>query len=624
MSRKFLRLSQIFSALFLFAPTLDSHAVCKTCDVRSTREDSPTFCDDIYENVCRKNETRPTVSSPVLGNVSSQSIDVALESFNKNKPIMKGMFAADPNQSDYVTDILEPGYRKFMAAQGEKTYRGFAKKIFGADYKINLSEDLEKEWEFFFTRDANEQAHRKLFPDYDACEKQRKVFDKTLADRDHDQNGNGFKDLWSQMLNFRSNLIEQLKAYYSKDIKAFAQSYFAEMCKQRSQDLSADDKKRCSNFSLLRKEVIELTAEEPTQDREKREKELVKKWFVLPQEWIGSTASEAAKDGSNVRNLVSQVFYSLADLCSNRDSAFKFALIKTENELFYERFLQSKTFIEYSLDTFATKERQEKVQALGTQVKSTIRERLSALPCASKEDLARVREDFDRIQISPLEKPNETAYRTNQNGEKVLKTPEWGDPGTPLHALFSMGSARLFTSTNAEYFGKNSKQPPRIMLYGDLYKNAAKSPEDARFWIAHEIGHHFASHASEMYYPSLIGCFKALRSCLEPKTKDNVRPYQMNESIADVVAAEYTASELEKLPAQSRREEFRKYMPTLCRWEKEASDRFADFSFDTHADQIIRLNYLVGGNKKLRKALGCSLESKKVPVCELNLEGVSP
>jgi len=249
------------------------------------------------------------------------------------------------------------------------------------------------------------------------------------------------------------------------------------------------------------------------------------------------------------------------------------------------------------------------------------------MKCAPQDQMDLAMKELDKITVSDLEPAKPSDLVQDPLRIPVLKEKSWGEYANARDMVFASASPWFFTTENAGYVPKYGLRSPTILIQGKLYLESEERPNDIKAILAHEFGHHLDPVKSGSYsYPEVAKCYGGVMACLKAKNKIHSQDFQMGETLSDVYSAEYMASELEKLPAQERRAALPSYIYSFCRWENEAQNRKAEmFSEkeygvsmnDVHPDIMIRLNQTIGGNKKLRQALGCSLSSEKVPVCEL-------
>ncbi len=611
---------EIVAVVILFSnlSSTTADAACSACTVRSSREDSPAFCDDLKTNVCKKikkNEIQEQLKNSVIQ--APRSDRDASANFEGSK--FRGGI-------DYLTEYIEPGYEMRLKEAGVSNYADYAAKMLGGKFKVECSPAHEADWKTFFTAGTNRELYKKLFPELASCSKIVSSFTDRMAKAS--KNNLKIQKIRAEAIEYRKKLKEDLIQQHSKNVRAFVQNYVSSLCyryfKEYPEDkhyLSDEDQKKCSAYSDMRQEVAAFPDENDPGYAEKAQT-FVRKWMIEPEDKFGDFKIDPKNGITDLETSTNLLIGGLDAVCAYRNDAQVFGIKKLENDLYYG-FFRSKTFIESVFDKLITPERQAKVKKIGAKVRDWMVSKIQGLKCAPKKAIEDAIADLKEIETSPYERPKDSEYEKDIYGNLVLRDPAWGEYASATYTIFGAGNPEFFKDTNARYRGSFGKRKPYAFVSGDNYRRIDSNEEIVEVSLAHEFGHALdIDGVMGASRPEFAQCYSSTLECLMKGTRGQIRADQLDETVADVYRAEYLADELLKVPVEDRRRELGKYMELLCNYEEESASDFSTFQNDPHPDWILRINSILGGNKKLRKTLGCSLESNKVPVCEFSFGGL--
>jgi hypothetical protein len=187
--------------------------------------------------------------------------------------------------------------------------------------------------------------------------------------------------------------------------------------------------------------------------------------------------------------------------------------------------------------------------------------------------------------------------------------------------IFSGPSLSFFTQLNAFYtpqvqFGKMKMEEQVNMMPAFVY-NLDKNPYAFLSVVAHEAGHKIGPMVSKINGYDLEPEYRELLNCYKDNKSIKLEEHQKDETIADYISSEVLARQIQKLPAEKRKQALMSSMEDFCIFDDYGNHNHSISCKGSHPENSLRVGGVYGANPSIRKIMGCEKDSPKFKSCGL-------
>jgi len=602
----------IFYLLLVFSISFSASAENKSCLVckfpmaqESEKSGETSPCDDLFGASCLGSDGKPKYAG------TSKNIPAEL-----GKPIKE---ARDKTAK-------EMGFKGIDDAIKQKL------KESGIDLKDNPDEEAFK----ILTMDGGAitfggENAKKLYTSAEQCDKDTKelqgiqYFGITEAP--------ALNDVVKKYEGFYEKYKSLAIKHYVKDIPNFISSNIGNKCNQlkstsstspyKSED-NQEIMKACENFQKIKRQAIDLFRAEGTPEYDKKAEAFVRE-NILP-ELKYNYSSSAATPGTpqaekteveKIREKITSMSVSSASVCSSYTMTLESAARKTVSELM-EKVSKSKTTVDGVIDAFYSADRKKLAMAIYNSTRADVQDLAKGFVKDNKKR-GEILDGYDSLKLFWMEKPLESSYIL-KDGVKVLDTDKMTMTDM-TGQIFSDPSLSFFTQINAFYtpqisLGKLKMEEQVNMMPAFVYM-MDKNPYGFLSVVAHEAGHKIGPMVSKINGYDLAPEYRELISCYKDNKSIKLEENQQDETIADYVSSEVLARQIQKLPAEKRKQALMSSMEDFCIFDDFGNNQHSVMCKGTHPENSLRVGGVYGANPSIRKIMGCEKDSAKFKTCGL-------
>jgi hypothetical protein len=372
---------------------------------------------------------------------------------------------------------------------------------------------------------------------------------------------------------------------------------------------------KCKNFPLIFEKAVELYRQEGSSDYDIKALAFVKE-NQLPVIFEKPTPEDEIIPGKIEYNAYRNQGY---QSCNNLKSAITSATQKVTQSLVLD-IAKSKNVVEHMIDSYYSPERKTTVLEIFNSSKNDIKELLPRITKDSKK-LEKIAKGYDQVKLAWLEKPQESLYeKSKKTGLTILKeNPDYYDE---VAMAFSDPRLSYFTEINAFYTpiimeGQDVAAIDTVHMMPYFLKTAENNKYGFMSVVAHEAGHKIGPMVSKANGHDLNPEWQELIDCYRSSDSIKLSSNQKDETIADYIASEVLAKEIEKLNPSDRREAFKNSMSAFCIFSDASICNHIMALDEAHPENIFRINGIYAANPKLREVIGCSGISSNYKSCSL-------
>lgn len=421
--------------------------------------------------------------------------------------------------------------------------------------------------------------------------------------------------------------------HFAKDIPNFFNNNIGSKCNQ-VKNLSSSPSykpennleivKACADFQRIKKQAIDLYRAEGSEGYDQKAEDFVRV-NILPELYLEPVVLTGSSTGTTpvfekteldkLKDKVGKEISSSYIVCASYSSVIENAGRKIIQDLNVSK---SKTTVDGIIDSFYTEERRKIAMSLFNNARADVQD-LAKSFVKDTQKRGDILDGYDSLKLFWMEKPAESAY-TIKDGVRVLDIENARLTDMTAH-VFSDPSLSFFTQVNAFYtpqvqFGKMVIEEQVNMMPAFVY-NIDKNPYAFLSVVAHEAGHKIGPSVSKMNgydlgpeYSELLGCYKDSKSI-------KLEAHQKDETIADYISSEVLARQIQKLPAEKRKQALMSSMEDFCIFDDWGSQSHSVSCKGAHPENSLRVGGVYGANPSIRKIMGCEKESAKFKTCGL-------
>lgn len=421
--------------------------------------------------------------------------------------------------------------------------------------------------------------------------------------------------------------------YYAKDIPNFISNNIGSKCNQLKSTSSSSSYKpednqeivrACDNFQKIKRQAIDLYRAEGTADYDKKAEAFVRE-NILPELKYSYNSSSSSTttppektEAEKLRDKISGIMNSTSyNVCSGYTSVVENAGRKVVSDLMGQ-ISKSKTTVDGVIDSFYTADRKKLAMTIYNSARSDIQD-LSRGFVKDPKKRGDILDGYDSLKLFWMEKPQDSAY-TVKDGIKVLDTDKMAMTDM-TGMIFSDPSLSFFTEVNAFYtpqvsFGKMKMDEQVNMMPAFVYM-MDKNPYAFLSVVAHEAGHKIGPMVSKINGYDLSPEYRELIVCYKDNKSIKLEDHQQDETIADYISSEVLARQIQKLPAEKRKQALMSSMEDFCIFDDYGNHQHSVTCKGSHPENSLRVGGVYGANPSIRKIMGCENDSPKFKTCGL-------
>lgn len=603
--------------LFLFYITTSSigYAQQKSClvcsfpmSVESSKAGETEPCDDLFGASCMGADGKPKYTG------ISKEMPKEL-----SKPIKE---ARDKTAK-------EMGFKDFDDAIKAKL------KNAGIDLKENPDEEAFKSLKMEGgTITYGGDNAKKLYSSVEQCDKDQKELQGTsyysLTE------ATALNDLLKKYESFGSKYRELSIKHFAKDIPNFISNNIGNKCNQLKSSSSTSTYKPeenqeivkgCDNFQKIKRQAIELYRSEGTADYDKKAEAFVRENMLPELRYSYSSSTTSTTGGATpapekteverLRDRIGAISNSSYSVCQNYSSTVENAGRKVVQDLM-EKVSKSKTTVDGVIDSFYTEDRKKTAMSLYNNARADVQDLAKGFVKDNKKR-GDILDGYDSLKLFWMEKPADSAY-TTKDGVRVLDI-EKASLTDMTAQIFSDPSLSFFTQVNAFYtpqvqFGKLKMEEQVNMMPAFVY-HIDKNPYAFLSVVAHEAGHKIGPMISKINGYDLEPEYRELLACYKDNKSIKLEEGQKDETIADYISSEVLARQIQKLPADKRKQALMSSMEDFCIFDDYGNHTHSVNCKGGHPENSLRVGGIYGANPSIRKIMGCEKDSPKYKTCGL-------
>lgn len=475
---------------------------------------------------------------------------------------------------------------------------------------------------------------KKLYSSVEQCDKEQKELQGTSYYNLTE--ASALNDLLKKYESFASKHRELSVKHFAKDIPNFISNNIGNKCNQlKSSSTSSSSSykpeenqeivKACENFQKIKRQAIDLYRAEGTADYDKKAEDFVRE-NMLPElkysyssatSTSGTTPAPEKTEVEKLRDKISALSSSSYSVCQNYSSVIENAGRKVVQDLM-EKVSKSKTTVDGVIDSFYTEDRKKLAMSLYNTARADVQDLAKSFVKDNKKR-GDILDGYDSLKLFWMEKPTDSAY-TTKDGVKVLDI-EKASLTDMTAQIFSDPSLSFFTQVNAFYtpqaqFGKMKMEEQVNMMPAFVY-NLDKNPYAFLSVVAHEAGHKIGPMVSKINGYDLEPEYRELLNCYKDNKSIKLEEQQKDETIADYISSEVLARQIQKLPAEKRKQALMSSMEDFCIFDDYGNHNHSISCKGSHPENSLRVGGVYGANPSIRKIMGCEKDSPKFKTCGL-------
>lgn len=454
--------------------------------------------------------------------------------------------------------------------------------------------------------------------------------------------------LIAKMEAFEAKYKERIINLSAQDIPNFVSNDIGQKCASlKSQpdiykpENNKEALKLCQNQAQIRRKAVDLFRAEGSKDYEKKAQAFVREHMLpnlnadfnfgnygygyggaigYPDPSSTSAPPKTIEDLLKSQDRFNELFNAVGTYCTRYSLQITSIANKVTQEV-YAEVAKSKPVIDTLIDTTYTERRKQLADKILQNARSDIQDLVKSI---TKDQTKRnlILNEYDSLEMAWLEKPKNSAYMKNTRGLLSLREPPSNSPHAINESVFFDPTLSHFTILNAFYVpltvqGKSAMKEQVAILPIFLHK-LESNPYMYLSTLAHEIGHKIGPRISKVNGHDLSNEYKSLLACYSDSTSIKMEAKQADETIADYISSEVLARQIQKLPANKRREALFASVEGLCHFNDINNQSHAFNCNGVHPEESLRISGIIGANPSIRKILGCGPESPKFKTCGLS------
>ena len=441
------------------------------------------------------------------------------------------------------------------------------------------------------------------------------------------------KDVSKRIDAFGSKYQDEAIVFYAKDIPAFFSDQIGSKCNQIQRDPNiwkpADNPeimKICERLASVKDEAVEVFRAEGTPDHKKLAEQFIRKYQtpevkqVFTDIYQASNPPPANSELEKIRRDVRQRISEGRNYCSSLRVSMENATIRVFSD-FMASIGKDKTTVETLIDSVYSLGREKQIKEIFNNIRSDIQALVRAIVKDPKKR-QRIIDEYENIKLFWIKKPVDELYVKNSNGSLILSdTIDPLDTDKAVVSIFFDPDLSHFKSNNAYYTPTSSngvvKVDEQIAINPGLLHLLEKSPIALIFPIAHEMAHKIDPKRGALNGHDLSAEYEELLTCYKNNSSIKLEKGQSQEVIADYIASEILARQVQNLPKSESRERVMEAMSGLCIIEED-SRHYLSLK-GPHPSLLLRFRGIFSANPSLRKVMDCPPASTKYKTCGLRV-----